>query len=68
MTLEPVTIKQIVDGLRSEELLPENSDDRVSTFLEQSQELQPWYIRSMVGFGAWLASLLLIGFGSIDSH
>ena len=62
MTLEPVTIKQIVDVLRSEELLPENSDDRVSTFLEQSQELQPWYIRSMVGFGAWLASLLLIGF------
>ncbi len=22
---------------------------------------QPWYVRSMVGFGAWLGSLLLIG-------
>ncbi len=30
------------------------------------QEIQPWYIRTMVGFGAWLASLLLIGFvGSV---
>jgi hypothetical protein len=25
-------------------------------------EVQPWYVRTMVGFGAWLASLLLIGF------
>ena len=62
MTREPVTMQQVVDGLRSEGLLPENSDDTVSSFLAQSQELQPWYIRSMVGFGAWLASLLLIGF------
>ncbi len=64
MTRERVALRQLVDGLRSEGLLPENSDD--AAFFENMQEVQPWYIRTMVGFGAWLASLLLIGFvGSI---
>ena len=66
MTPESVELQQVVDGLRSEGLLPENSDDTVAAFIENLHEVQPWYIRSMVGFGAWLASLLLIGFvGSI---
>jgi len=66
MTRERVELRQVVDGLRSEGLLPENSDDTVTAFFEKLHEMQPWYIRTMVGFGAWLASLLLIGFvGSI---
>jgi hypothetical protein len=66
MTRESVKLRQVVDGLRSEGLLPENSDDTVAAFFENLHETQPWYIRTMVGFGAWLASLLLIGFvGSI---
>ena len=66
MIREKVELQQVVDGLRSEGLLPENSDDTVAAFLESLHETQPWYIRTMVGFGAWLASLLLIGFvGSI---
>ena len=66
MTRESVKLRQVVDGLRSEGLLPENSDDTVVAFFENLHETQPWYIRTMVGFGAWLASLLLIGFvGSI---
>jgi hypothetical protein len=66
MTREKVELQQVVDGLRSEGLLPENSDDNVTAFLESLLEAQPWYISTMVGFGAWLASLLLIGFiGSI---
>ncbi len=66
MIREKVKLQQVVDGLRSEGLLPENSDDTVTAFLESLHETQPWYIRTMVGFGAWLASLLLIGFvGSI---
>jgi hypothetical protein len=35
---------------------------RAEAFVESRTFLQPWYIRTMVGFGAWLASLLLIGF------
>ena len=66
MSRERVKLQQVVDGLRSEGLLPENSDDTVADFFESLHETQPWYIRTMVGFGAWLASLLLIGFvGSI---
>jgi hypothetical protein len=66
MTRESVKLRQVVEGLRSEGLLPENSDDTVAAFFENLHETQPWYIRTMVGFGAWLASLLLIGFvGSI---
>ena len=66
MTRASVELQQVVDGLRSEGLLPENSDDTVAAFIENLREAQPWYIRTMVGFGAWLASLLLIGFvGSI---
>ena len=66
MTGDSVNLQQVVDGLRSEGLLPENSDDTVAVFIENLHETQPWYIRTMVGVGAWLASLLLIGFvGSI---
>ena len=66
MTRASVELQQVVDSLRSERLLPENSEDTVAAFFENLHEVQPWYIRTMVGFGAWLASLLLIGFvGSI---
>jgi hypothetical protein len=66
MTREKVKLQQVIDGLRTEGLLPENSDDTVAVLFENLHETQPWYIRTMVGFGAWLASLLLIGFvGSI---
>jgi len=66
MNRETVALQQLVDGLRSEGLLPENSDAAVATFVENMHQVQPWYVRTMVGFGAWIASLLLIGFvGSI---
>ena len=66
MTRESVKLRQVVDDLRTEGLLPENSEDAVAIFYEDLHETQPWYIRTMVGIGAWFASLLLIGFvGSI---
>jgi len=66
MTRARVQLQQVVDGLRAEGLLPENADETVAGFFENLHAVQPWYIRMMVGFGAWLASLLLIGFvGSI---
>ncbi len=66
MTRESVALERVVDGLRSEALLSEDSDNTIAVFFENLHETQPWYIRTMVGFGAWIASLLLIGFvGSI---
>ena len=64
MNRDQLALQTVIDSLRSEGLLSENIDD--TTCFENSQDVQPWYIRTMVGFGAWLASLLLIGFiGSI---
>ena len=66
MKHQSVSLQALVDGLSAEGLLPEVADKELTRFMHQLQEVQPWYIRTMVGFGAWLASLLLIGFvGSI---
>jgi hypothetical protein len=55
-----VTLRELIAGLRAEKLLADG--DAALEYLNQRAEVQPWYIRTMVGFGAWLASLLLIGF------
>jgi len=60
VSLSKVTLQDVVNTLRAENLL--NEDDAALKYLENKPDLQPWYIRTMVGFGAWLASLLLIGF------
>ncbi len=57
-----VSLEDILAGLRAGGLLPDESADRATTLIENLRAVQPWYIRTMVGFGAWLASLLLIGF------
>ena len=62
MSDEKVSLQQVVDGLQSEGLLSGDSLTKSEAFLEEIGAVQPWYIRAMVGFGAWLASLLLIGF------
>ena len=53
-----VALHDVVSTLRAEHLL---GDDDL-TYLDSRPDQQPWYIRAMVGCGAWLASLLLIGF------
>ncbi|MCU7808160.1 MAG: DUF4401 domain-containing protein [Candidatus Thiodiazotropha sp. (ex Semelilucina semeliformis)] len=55
-----VTLNQLVNTLQAENLL--SAEDDALAYLENRSTPQPWYIRTMVGFGAWLASLLLIGF------
>ncbi len=60
MTAPRPTLREILAGLEAERLI--GPDDRVQHYLEHRAARQPWYIRVMVGLGAWLASLLLIGF------
>lgn len=60
MIRPPITLDHLIDTLQSENLLI--ADDDTLTDLHKRTVPQPWYIRTMVGFGAWLASLLLIGF------
>ena len=60
MSSSSVTLHDVASTLRAENLL--NEGGATLEYLENRPNLQPWYIRTMVGFGAWLASLLLIGF------
>ncbi|MDN5782398.1 MAG: DUF4401 domain-containing protein, partial [Luteimonas sp.] len=52
----------VVAGLRAEGRLDDDTATGAEALLDRLQDTQPWYVRSMVGIGAWLASLLLIGF------
>lgn len=60
MNRAQITLSQVGDGLRREGLLTEDVD--YDSYIENLADVQPWYIRTMVGFGAWIASLLIIGF------
>lgn len=57
-----MTVTDVISQIAAEGLLDEAGKARADAFVESRTFLQPWYIRTMVGFGAWLASLLLIGF------
>jgi uncharacterized membrane-anchored protein len=57
-----MTRAQLVEGLRAEGLLSAEAGDEASRMLAEGAPGTPWYVRAMVGLGAWLASLLLIGF------
>ena len=62
MSRVDVSLQDVLNGLQDEDLLPDATADRAAALIENMHSIQPWYIRTMVGFGAWLASLLLIGF------
>ncbi len=62
MSRVDVSLQDVLNGLQDEGLLPDATADRATDLIENMHSIQPWYIRTMVGFGAWLASLLLIGF------
>lgn len=56
-----VSLETVVEGLRADGLLAAEREGQASALIERLRAVQPWYIRTMVGCGAWLASLLLIG-------
>ncbi len=58
--MSKVDINAVLDRLHGERLLTDRT--MADTILAEMALVQPWYVRTMVGFGAWLASLMLIGF------
>ena len=58
MSVTDVTLHEVIRILQTEHLIGADGTD----YMHGQHTQQPWYIRAMVGFGAWLASLLLIGF------
>lgn len=61
MTRTP-SLQQVVGGLIDEGKLAGARADQATSLVADMETAPPWYVRAMVGFGAWLASLLLIGF------
>jgi len=56
------TVREVLSRLAEKDQLEADWQDRAESALARLDEAQPWYIRTMVGFGAWLASLLFISF------
>jgi uncharacterized membrane protein len=54
--------QQVFDQLADEGLLETGWEQNVRDVLVEEHNEQPWYVRVMVGFSAWLASWMLIGF------
>jgi hypothetical protein len=63
-TGKPIPLLHVVDALRREGRLTAAAAARATTLLAELDATQPWYVRAMVAFGAWLASLLLISFAA----
>jgi hypothetical protein len=59
MSRPSVTLGQIFNTLEEERLWGSDWLERVSAEADLRPS-PPWYVRAMVGYGAWLASLLLI--------
>ena len=55
-------VRTVFAALEREGRVAANWPERVTTALAAEADTPPWYVRVLVGFGAWLASLLLIAF------
>jgi hypothetical protein len=60
------TLREVVEELGQEGLLPADGADaarqRVETALRRTDAPSPWFVRGLVGMGAWVASLLFVTF------
>lgn len=56
------SIGAVFDRLAREELVAPDWDETLSAELAASGPATPWFVRAMIGFGAWLAAILLISF------
>jgi len=64
MALKP-SLREVLTHLREQGALAPDSEPRAMTAMEaywRSAAATPWYVRVLIGFGAWLAACFLIGF------
>lgn len=62
------TISEVLGGLAAEGLLDQENDAQAVDVLARDSAANPWYLRVMVGFGAWWAALFFMGFFSLLTH
>lgn len=55
-------IKDVMLGLGKEGLCTPEDGDAIAGALQAELDESPWYVRVMIGFGAWVASLFLMVF------
>lgn len=53
---------KVLETLAADGALPAGWREELATLPGFEAELRPWYVRALVGFGAWLASLFFLGF------
>jgi len=56
------SLQTVLSTLAEEGHVPADWPGQAQTALAELEHQQPWYVRAMVGVGAWLASLLLVTF------
>ncbi|MGR9115260.1 MAG: DUF4401 domain-containing protein [Gammaproteobacteria bacterium] len=56
------SLAEVFGRLEAEGYLEPGWQEQVGAAMATFDQKQPWYVRAMVGFGAWFASLLLIVF------
>ena len=56
----PTGVQQVFEQLQQEDVLEPDWQNKLDLAVEQIIDVQPWYVRAMIGFGSWMASLLLI--------
>jgi hypothetical protein len=64
MALKP-SLREVLSRLREQGALAPDAEPRAMTAMEawwRSAAATPWYVRVLIGFGAWLAACFLIGF------
>lgn len=64
MALKP-SLREVLTRLREQGALAPDAEPRAMTAMEahwRSTAATPWYVRVLIGFGAWMAACFLIGF------
>jgi len=62
MKQDKPNFQQVLTQLSNEKHMHSDWEQQTRDLLAREHNEQPWYVRVMVGFSAWLASWLLIGF------
>jgi uncharacterized membrane protein len=61
-------LRAVLEALSQEGLFDSARTTLAAGALAQKGSPNPWYVRFMVGFGAWLAAIFFIGFFSLLTH
>lgn len=62
MSQQRTHFQEVFSSLAGESLIDSDWEPKIRELIVREHNEQPWYVRIMVGFSAWLASWMFIGF------